>query len=157
MLMAKWLLLFDTIFVFIRVGLIIAICLLLYRALRLDTLPWIASQYGVSFVAREIGSYYYRRLTPSSITPGQLLPAPLQALGMTSALLVDVSKLLLLLLIFSEAAFTLQRAYPEVRSRLLRFLVAAHSRVRLIGLIAVLLAAIEPLFPIVYYYTRELR
>ena len=140
----------------IRIGLIVACCAILYRVLRLAALPWIAAWYALGLVTDSATAYFFRQILPSGWKPGTFepLPAPLPALGMVADLAAQLSTLLIVLLIFAEAAFVLQRLAPNLRSELFRILAGMHRYVRPLGIAALFLTGLAPVAPMVYYYTH---
>ncbi|HEY3664120.1 MAG TPA: hypothetical protein VGL24_13280 [Chthoniobacterales bacterium] len=140
----------------VRVGLIVGGCWILYRALRLATLPWIAAWYALELVARSASAYFFHQIVPPGWTPGtsQPLPSPLSALVMATDLAAELSTLLVVLLIFAEAAFVLQRLAPDLPSGLFRRLAETHRFVRPLGITTLVLAVVSPCVPMVYYYAH---
>ena len=139
----------------VRDAVILTLCILVYRAVRLATLPWLAAQYGIAWLAGIASTIYFRRILPPHMAEGHLPPPPLAALGMTAGFAADLSVLLAILLLLSEAAVLISRAYPDVRSRLLALFVQLHGYVRPIGIAAILLAVLEPALPMAYYYSHS--
>ena len=147
-------LMFSYLLLALRIGLIVVGCAILYRVLRLAALPWIAAWYGVGLVTDSATAYFFRQIVPYGWVAGtgQLPPAPLPALTMAADLASQLSALLVVLLIFAEAAFVLQRLEPDSRFVSLRTLAGTHRYVRQLGIAALALAVVAPCVPMVYYY-----
>ena len=138
--------------------LVVWLCLFLYRSLRLPALPWIACRYALAFVAWIFTGYAFRRIFPagtSAIRPMRVeewsLP-PGAWIALTETLIEAVVDLLVAVLAFSEVAFLVSRAFPDIHSRLLTFLLAARGRVRTIGLTACLLTASVPIAALLFLW-----
>jgi hypothetical protein len=140
----------DYVLAAVRVGLIVAGCAILYRALRLAALPWIAAWYVVRLVADSSNAYFFRHLWGTPQPP----PPPLVTLVLASDLAAQLSLLLVVLLVFAEAAFILQRLEPAPRFGLFRILAGTHRYVRLLGIATLLLAILAPCVPMIYYYAH---
>jgi hypothetical protein len=111
-------------------------------------------------IRRRLGRWYHvesllSQDIPAHIAEGHLPPAPLSTLGLAAGFIADLSVLLAVLLILSEAAVLICRAYPDIRSRLLSFFVRVHSCVRSIGSASIVLALLKPLLPMAYYYSHS--
>jgi hypothetical protein len=150
----NWFIFLDSAVPIVRACVILAVCIVVFQAVRLVALPWLAAQYAIAWVAGMVSSIYFRRILPPHIADGQLPPLPLAALGLTAGFAADLSVLLAILLFLSEAAVLICRAYPDVRSRFLAFFVQLHGYVRPIGIVAILLALLEPVLPVAYYYSH---
>ncbi|HEY2710878.1 MAG TPA: hypothetical protein VGI60_00045 [Chthoniobacterales bacterium] len=133
-------------------ALIVWLCLLLYRSLRLPALPWIAFRYFLAFFAWLANSYIFHRIFPS----GTFIPsdrfAPDGWILFWEMGIDAISDLLVAVLAFSEVAFLISRAFPEVQSRLLVFLLAARRRVGAIGLAACLLTFCVPIGSLLFLW-----
>jgi hypothetical protein len=149
-------LIFSYLLVVVRIGLIVAGCTILYRALRLVALPWIAAWYAVGLVTDSATAYYFHQIMPLSWVPasGEPLPGPLSALTMAADLAIQLSSLLVVLLIFAEAAFVLQRLKPDSRSGPFYALAGIHRYIRQLGIAALAFAVVAPCVPMVYYYAH---
>ena len=135
-----------------------AFCFALYRAIRLQSLPWIGLYYAVGIVAVPLMEYYGHRAFNSSQLP-DLKPSdfpPPMLLGAFIATTLDYGgDLLVLILALSEGAVLVRRVYPETRSRLLQALVALHRHTRTVGIVAVLLTALLPAPAMIFFYTHR--
>src|SRR6266705_5191407 len=98
----------------VRCAIIAALCFAFWHWLKLRALPWVGAWYIAGFVAELIGGYYFVQWAPPEWkTHGRLPPPPgLAALSLSMGLLAEISALLAVLLIFSEAAFVMRRLYP---------------------------------------------
>ncbi|MEO6971679.1 MAG: hypothetical protein ABI217_12395 [Chthoniobacterales bacterium] len=132
-----------------------AFCFALYRAIRLQSLPWIGLYYAVGIVAVPLMQYYGHRISISLHLP-DMKPSdfpPRMMLGTFIATTLDYGgDLLVLILALSEGAVLVGRVYPEARSRLLQALVALHRHTRMIGIVAILLTALLPVPAMIYFY-----
>ncbi len=144
--------------------LVCATCFVLYRAVRLQVLPWIGLYYAVGIIAIPLMQYYGHRIAQSGqgpeMTPGGRLPdaflhSPLALAASVATALDYAGDLLVLILAFSEAAVLVERVYPEVRSRLLRGLALIHSHTRTIGIVAIVVTALMPVPAMLYFYTHR--
>ena len=149
----SWLVLLTSSVPVLRDCVIIIVCLAVYRAVRLPVLPWLAAQYAIAFVAGTVSSEYFRRILPHDTGPGHSPPAPLFTLALVAGFMADLSVVLAVVLILSEVAVLIGRAYSDVRSPILQFFVRVHTYVRPIGSAAIFLALLEPLLPVIYYYS----
>ena len=133
-------------------GLVVWLSIVLYRFVRLPALPWIACRYALAFFAVSITSYAFRQLFP----PGSIQTHPFVAAGgwhppavpwilCLEALIEAMGDLLVALLAFSEVAFLVNRAYPDVRSWLVTFLLGARKHIRAIGIAACACTASVPI------------
>jgi hypothetical protein len=128
------------------------LCIVVYRSLRLPALPWIASRYVLAFFAWLATGYLYRRLWPSGVTPIGRPLTPDEWLPLWEMVVAVLCDLLVAVLAFSEVAFLISRAFPDVRSRLLTFLLRARHRTRAIGISACILTVISPLIYLIVYF-----
>ena len=128
------------------------LCLATYRHLRLATLPWIAGTYGAGLIALPATQFLIQRAFPFGADARSIAftPAGMLVLGISS--LEHLGRFLLAVLAFSEVAFLLSRAFPEFDSRLLRWLLSAHRRVRIIGIAAISVTVAGPLLAFAYVY-----
>jgi len=120
------------------------LCIALYRSLRLAALPWIAARYLIAFVALPTTNYLLRRIFPfgSLATPQHFTPDGWILLSQDG--LEALCDLLVAVLAFSEVAFLVSRAFPDVRSYILRLLLGAHQQVRTLGITILVLAVSAP-------------
>jgi hypothetical protein len=126
-------------------ALVVCLCVLLYRSLRLPALPWIACRYVLSLFAWIANAYLFRRIFPAgSFAPLQHF-APDGWIVFWQMGIDAISDLLVAVLGFSEVAFLVSRAFPDVHSRLLTFLLAARRHIGAIGLAACLLTVCVPI------------
>ena len=141
---------------FLRDCVIVIVCLAIYRTARLTVLPWLAAQFAVAFVGGSISSYYFHQLLPPNI-PEHLPPTPALSLALFSSLSADLSAFLAAMLVMSEVAVLICRAYSDVRSTIVRFLVSIPRHTVAISMAAIVLAVLEPLLPVIYYYSHPRR
>ena len=139
---------------FLRDCVIIIVCLAAYRAVRLPVLPWLAAQYAIAFAAGTVAGQYFHQILPHDTGPGHLPPAPLLSLALIAGFIADLSVFLAVVLILSEVAVLIGRAYSDVRSPILQFFVRIHTYIHPIGATAIVLALLEPLLPVIYYYSH---
>ena len=142
-------------------ALVSSLCIVLYRCLRLPALPWIACRYILAFFAWIFTGYAFRRLFPAgSFDMRPHLPAtdwPLPAgawIVLSEKLIEAVGDLVVALLAFSEVAFLVCRAFPDLQSRLLRFLLGARRHVRALGIAACLLTVSVPIIVLIVLWTH---
>lgn len=149
----------DAALIALRFAIIAVGCFAFYRWLRLKALPWVGAWYAVGYVADIAFAYTYRRCVPTVWRPESHTPPPsdIAALSMTINFAAEISALLAVLLIFSEAAFIMQRLYPDCGPAALRVLCRAYNHVVALGIASVALVVAEPLFPLVYCYVRAHR
>jgi hypothetical protein len=132
-------------------ALVVWLCIVLYRFLRLPALPWIACRYALAFVAGSLTPYAFRHLFPAGSFENPLLhptawhlPAGAWILC-TETLIESVGDLFVALLAFAEVAFLVNRAYPDIRSWLVTFLLAVRKHVRTLGIAACVCTASVPI------------
>ena len=126
---------------------VVWLCIVLYRLLRLPALPWLACRYTLEFFAWLLSSYAMSRLfaVGSSATPpaGQILPSTWVFLVRT--LFWTVGDLLVAVLAFSEVAFLVRRAFPDVESKILSFLLRARTHIPALGIAACICTVSVPI------------
>jgi hypothetical protein len=149
----------DAALIALRFAIIAVGCFAFYRWLRLKALPWVGAWYVVGYVAEIAVGYIYRRCTPTHWRVESHTPPPSDIAALSTAVnfTAEISALLAVLLIFSEAAFIMQRLFPDRRPVALRVLCRIHNHVVALGIASVALVAAEPLFPLVYCYARAHR
>ncbi len=135
------------------------LCIVLYRFLHLPALPWIACRYALAFFAWIFTGYLFRRIFPAgTFDTHPHLPAtdwslPSGAWIVLSEMLIGaVCDLVIAVLAFSEVAFLVSRAFPEVQSRLLTFLLGARQHVRALGFAACLLTVSVPIIALIFLW-----
>jgi hypothetical protein len=126
--------------------LVVSVCVVVYRATRLRSLPWIAAHYLIAAIAFFPSVYLARHTTfpqaqeithPLPLTPENLLHAGWMCID-------SLSSLLLAIIAFSEVAFLILKSFPETRSLLLELLLKAHQRLRIFGTALIVLTILEP-------------
>jgi hypothetical protein len=133
-------------------ALVVWLCIVLYRSLRLPALPWIASRYLLAFFAWGATSYlFHRTFPPGTFSPHQHF-TPDGWIVLWETCIDGIADLLVAVLAFSEVAFLVSRAFPDVHSRLLTFLLGARRHVGTIGLAACLLTVSLPLGALVFLW-----
>lgn len=134
---------------------LIAFCVVAYRKYRLVTLPWLGMQWAIGLFTVLLGQYvlWDMQIAPRHGTVFSPLPAPMTLMVVFTGILASLGDLLTLLLVLSEIAFLLTQGGPsDNRSFMIRFLLCAHYRVRVVGWGAVLLTIAYPIPAIVSYF-----
>jgi hypothetical protein len=142
----------DFTFIIARILLIIAGCIILCESFKLPGLLYFGVWYVVDYIGYFIGGYFFTHLLPPGRSPGQPLPAPINAVVVGSTLCSEMATFIALLLLFAEAAVLVNRLGPRRVSFPFRFLVRIHDLTRTLGVLAIALAVMSPLIPCIYYY-----
>ncbi len=128
-------------------------CIILYRAFRLRSLPWVMLYFPLAYITLEISRFYFSRI-------GRAEPSgpSIHSLGAVivevSSLLEDVAALLLAVVVVAEVGSLLRRSYPDARSRLVDLLARFHAHTTALGIAATALLLASPLPAVIYYYSH---
>jgi hypothetical protein len=138
----------------LRFAIIAALCFAFWRWLKLRALLWVGTWYIGGFVAGIIGAHFYLQCVSPVWRPDSHTRPPPATSGLITAmnLAAEISALLAVLLIFSEAAVIMRRLYPDIQPVALRFLVRSYSHVFALGVACVFLGVAGPLLPLLYCY-----
>jgi len=128
---------------FARWGLILVVCILLYRHFSLPSLPWIAAQYAITFIFGLFAGQFFDFLR-AFVRGTAHLSVTLSYIGVGSILLAGLIKLLTTLLILSEIAYFIYTHCPDVQSKPLSRLVLVRTHVTSLGLMLIALTLVKP-------------
>lgn len=95
-------------------ALVVWLCVVLYRTLRLPALPWIACRYFLAFFAWLATSYLFRRIFPPGTFAPRLRFNPDGWIVLWQTSIDAITDLLVATLAFSEVAFLVSRAFPDI-------------------------------------------
>lgn len=138
-------------------ALLIVFSVAVYWAVRLPSLPWIAAHLAIAVVAVPVSQWLFRSFIPQPLPQSLVHPmgSPLHYAVITASALASIIDLLVMLMILAEVGRLIQRAYPDVSSRVVLTFARVHPYVRRLGIVVVVLTICFPVPALVYYWTHS--
>jgi hypothetical protein len=125
----------------------------LYRTLRLPSLPWLGAHYGFKLIIFPAVSAFLRDAESAPFSPLAFVTASYQA--SVYICVGSLTNLLAVVIAFSDVAFLISKAYPNMQSRVLSFFLGVRRHVTSLGIILMALTVLNPILMILFHFSER--